>query len=170
MKTRTTGLVLLAVLSLVSAACADDEATETTSAPATTTAETTPPATEPPAEEPPLSPSALEAADQSSDGTSMVVASVTLPSPGFIAVHADADGGPGAVIGHSELLPVGVSQNVTVVFDEALTESATVWPMVHIDLDSNGEYEFEPPDNAVDLPGLLENGDVAVTPVAVTVQ
>ena len=100
----------------------------------------------------------------------MVVASVTLPAPGFIAVHGDADGSPGTVIGHSDLLPAGVSENVTVVFDEALAGSATVWPMVHIDLDGNGEYEFEPPDNAVDLPGLFENGDTAVIPVALTVE
>ena len=118
---------------------------------------------------PPRAPSALSADAQDSDGTSIVVASVTLPSAGFIAVHADADGGPGAVIGHSDLLPAGDSSDVVVTLDEPLTGSATVWPMVHIDLDGDGLYLFAPPDNAIDLPGLTAGGDVAVIPVDINV-
>ena len=118
---------------------------------------------------PPVAPSALSADAQDSDGTSIVIASVTLPSPGFIAVHADADGGPGAVIGHSDLLPAGESADVTVVLDDPLVGSATVWPMVHIDLDSDGVYDFAPPDVLDDLPGVTAGGDVAVIPVEINV-
>jgi hypothetical protein len=118
---------------------------------------------------PPTAPSALAADAQSSDGTSIVIASVTLPAQGFIAVHSDADGSPGAVIGHSDLLPAGDSTDVTVTLDEAITESTTLWPMVHIDIDRDGEYTFEPPDNAIDVPGLSEDGMVAVLPVEVTI-
>ncbi len=30
-----------------------------------------------------------------------------------------------------------------------LAESGLVWPMVHIDMDGDGEYTFQPPDNDV---------------------
>ena len=114
-------------------------------------------------------PSSLDVNDQDSDGTSVVIASVTLPSPGFIAVHGDADGGPGPVIGHSDLLPAGTSTDVIVTFDSMMDVSGDVYPMVHIDLNGDGNYTFEPPDNAIDLPGLTENGDVAVTKITLTV-
>ena len=118
---------------------------------------------------PAMSPASLEAEAQDSDGTSIVVSSVTLPAQGFVAVHADADGAPGAVIGHSDLLPAGNSTDVIVTLDEAITESTTLWPMVHIDLDRDGSYLFAPPDDAVDLPGVTGDGDVAVIPVAINV-
>ena len=114
-------------------------------------------------------PSALSAVAQDSDGSSIVVASVTLPSAGFIAVHADADGGPGAVIGHSDLLPAGTSTDVVVTLDAAMTASATVWPMVHIDLDGDGVYDFDPPALIDDMPGLTAEGQVAVIPVDITI-
>lgn len=37
------------------------------------------------------------------------------------AVHGNADGGPGPVIGHSELFPAGTSTEVVVTLDEPLT-------------------------------------------------
>jgi len=116
---------------------------------------------------PATSPSSLEADEQTSDGTTIVVKTVNLPSSGFIAVHADADGSPGPVIGHSDLLPAGENTDVTVTLDEALTASGVVWPMVHIDMDGDGEYTFVPPDNAVDVPGITEDGNVAVIPVQI---
>jgi hypothetical protein len=153
-----------AVLAIVVAACdAETEATTTTAAgagPTTSAVE---------AEGPPTAPSALTAETQESDGTTIVVASVTLPAPGFIAVHGDDAGSPGPVVGHSDLLPAGESTDVTVTLDEPLTESGTLWPMVHIDINDNGEYEFFPPDETIDGPGVDDAGDVAVIPVEVTV-
>ncbi len=116
---------------------------------------------------PSTTPSALEAQDQSSDGTTIVIAKVDLPSNGFIAVHADSEGSPGPVIGVSDLLEAGENTDVTITFDEALAASAIVWPMVHIDIDGDGAYTFMPPDNAVDVPGITEEGSVAVIPVQI---
>ena len=116
-------------------------------------------------------PSALEAEAQTSDGTTITVASVTLPAPGFIAVHANADGGPGPVIGHSDLLPAGTSTDVVITLDQPLTATDMVFPMVHIDMNGNGEYEFAPPDVTTDVPGLLADGEtIAVTGVEITVE
>jgi hypothetical protein len=135
-------LVVIAV-ALVGAACSTTEDTTTTTATL---------------EAPPTGPSSVTFEDQDSDGASVVIASVTLPADGFIAVHADNNGSPGAVIGHSDLLSAGDSTDVTVTLDEAITESTTLWPMAHIDIDRDGQYTFEPPDNAIDVPGHTADG------------
>ncbi|MGH8871217.1 MAG: DUF7282 domain-containing protein [Acidimicrobiia bacterium] len=157
-------IAVLAVLAMVVTAC-DGASDETT----TTAAEAEPTTSAAETEGPPTGPSALTADAQESDGSTIVVASVTLPVPGFIAVHGDAEGSPGPVVGHSDLLPAGESTDVTVTLDEPLTESGTLWPMVHIDFNDNGEYEFFPPDETIDVPGVTDTGDVAFIPVEMTV-
>jgi len=158
---RRFALMLLA-LALVAAACGDDDASTdastTTAAPATTEAAT-----------PEMAPAEVVFEDQESDGTTIVVASVTLPSPGFIAVHGNADGGPGPVIGNSELLPAGTSTDVTVTLDEPLAATDMVFPMAHIDVNGNGEYNFFPPDDTVDAPAQTADGAIAVVGATVTV-
>jgi hypothetical protein len=157
-------IAVLTVLAMVVAACdgtSDDTTTTAAGEPTTTAGAET--------EGPASAPSALAADVQESDGTTIVIASVSLPSPGFIAIHGDADGAPGPVVGHSELLPAGESADVTVTLDEPLSESGTLWPMVHIDINENGEYEFFPPDETIDTPGMDDAGEVAVIPVEMTV-
>jgi plastocyanin len=153
---------VLAALAILTAACGDDDdAADDTGADEEQTQTDGAPS---------MGPAELEVEDQSGDGSEVVVASVTLPADGFIAVHADADGSPGPVIGHSELLPSGESTEVTVVLDEPLGSSATVWPMAHIDTNQNGEYDFDPPDVTDDGPATLDGGDVATSPLELTVE
>ena len=152
-----------ACLAVVAAACATTTETSTTSAPAQASTQAE--------QAPPRGPSALEADAQTGDGTAITVAMVTLPAPGFIAVHANADGGPGPVIGHSALLPAGTSTDVVITLDQPLTASDLVFPMVHIDMNGNGEYEFAPPDVKTDVPGLLDDGEtIAVIGVEFTLE
>lgn len=153
---------LLIALVVVGAAACGDGATTTTASPTTTAAATTQP-------EPTVSPAAVVFTDQRSDGSSIVVDSVTLPAPGFIAVHGNADGTPGPVIGHSVLLPAGTSTDVEVTLTAPLGESGPVFPMAHIDMNGNGEYEFFPPDETIDGPARTADGDVAVVGAEVTV-
>ncbi|MGH8915916.1 MAG: DUF7282 domain-containing protein [Acidimicrobiia bacterium] len=163
-------LAVSIILAMVVAACAGaGEDTTTTEAAEVTTTAAAATTTAAEAEGPATGPSALGADAQETDGTTIVIATVTLPSPGFIAIHGDADGSPGPVVGHSDLLPAGDSTDVTVTLDEPLTESGTLWPMVHIDFNDNGEYEFFPPDETTDVPGVTDSGDVAVIPVEMTV-
>lgn len=150
-------LLLLIPLALIAAACSDDD-TSTDDAEMQEESET---------DDPPTSPASLTAEEQTSDGTTIVVASITLPAPGFIAVHGDGGGTPGPVIGASEVLPAGESTNVTITLDVALTETGVVFPMAHIDINDNGIYEFYPPDETIDGPGLTAEGDVAVVPVTI---
>lgn len=162
------GLVAIPFALLV-AGCGDDDAgTTTTSTQATATTATT--AAPPPTSgAPAMSPAEVVFEDQESDGSSIVVASVTLPAPGFIAVHGNADGGPGPVIGHSALLPEGTSTDVAVTLDAPLTETDLVFPMAHIDVNGNGVYEFFPPDDTVDGPAQTADGEVAVVGAQVDV-
>lgn len=159
-------LSTLAVLVLLLAACGDDDDTsaDDTAADDTATDDT---ATDED-EAVPMGPAELTVEDQTGDGTTVTVAAVTLPAAGFMAVHADADGSPGPVIGHSDLLEEGESTDVTVTFDEPLSASATVWPMAHIDTNANGSYDFDPPDTTDDGPATFEGGDVAVAPLEYT--
>jgi S-layer glycoprotein len=117
----------------------------------------------------PAAPASISGEDQDSDGTT-IVASVELPAPGFIAIHADLDGAPGPVIGNSELLPAGESVDVVIELDTPLDGSTTVWPMAHVDGNANGEYDFSPPDVIADGPAFTADGDVAVGPLEITLQ
>jgi hypothetical protein len=162
--------MLLAVVAFVAACGGSGETTTTTVAgETTTTAGTGETTTTAGTGSPAVSPSDIVAEDQSSDGTTITVASVTLPSPGFIAVHGNSDGAPGPVIGNSELLPAGTSTDVVVTLDQPLTATDMVFPMVHIDMNSNGVYEFFPPDETIDSPGTFADGAVAVVGLELTV-
>jgi plastocyanin len=159
-----------ATIALTLAACGGDD----DDASATTNDSTPPPVTQPSGDDtgaagPAMEPATITAEAQQSDGTTVTVASIELPSPGFVAVHADGGGSPGPVIGHSALLPAGTSTDVVITLDEPLTADATVYPMAHIDVDGNGQYDFAPPDVTTDGPALIADGDVAVVPAAVTV-
>lgn len=156
-------LVLTATLVLT--ACGDDDtgadaSTSTTAIAATTTAVVAAPA---------MSPAEVVFDAQTSDGTTIVVASVTLPAPGFVVVHANADGGPGPVVGHSDLLPAGTSTDVVVALDTPLQATDLLFPMAHVDADADGVYDFSPPDDTTDAPAMTAGGDVAVTGAEVTV-
>lgn len=106
----------------------------------------------------------IAADDQDSDGSSMTVASASIEgSPGWVVIHADGGGAPGEVLGQAPI-PEGESTDVVVEFDEPL-ETATYWPMIHIDAGVEGEYEF-PGD---DVPAMTAGGEVAVLSIEVTV-
>lgn len=161
-------LMLLAVVAFV-AACGGSGSTTTVAGETTTTTVAGETTTTAGTGTPAVSPSDIVAEDQSSDGTTITVASVTLPSPGFIAVHGNSDGAPGPVIGNSELLPAGTSTDVVVTLDQPLTATDMVFPMVHIDMNSNGVYEFFPPDETIDSAGTFADGAVAVVGLELTV-
>jgi len=176
---KVAGWVLAAGLVVTAAACGDDDddgagttadATTTTAAPAAAGgSEGGASEGGAGADEPVTGPADLTAGDQSGDGSTVEVASVTLPTPGFIAIHADNGGQPGPVIGHSELLPEGESTGVVVPLDEPLTADATVHPMAHVDANDNGAYDFDPPAVTDDVPATFEGGGVAMVPLAYTV-
>ncbi len=164
-------LLTLAAVALVAAACGDTGGDDSASAPTTATTATTAaaPATSEAEAMVADSPASVEVDDQASTGSTIVVRSVDLPAAGFVVVHADNGGKPGMVIGHSDLLPAGVSTDVVVTLDAPLEGDATVFPMAHVDANANGEYEFAPPDDLTDVPALTSDGEVAVVGAQITV-
>ena len=158
-------LALVAV-ALVAAACTSAAGNETTTAQAESTTAPAPDTTD---ARPATAPASVVFEAQESDGSSIVVASVTLPAPGFIAVHSNSDGAPGPIIGHSDLLPEGTTTDVSVALDTPLEAAEILFPMAHIDINGNGVYEFAPPDNTIDGPAMTADGEVAVVGSEVTV-
>ena len=141
-------LSLLAVV-LLAASCAYESAGTTTTT--EVVAEDQPPAT---------GPAAISIVDQRIEGSSLVVDSATLPAPGFLIAREDDGGSPGAVIGVSELLPVGVVQDVPVPFFVPISEPLVVHVTVQIDMDQNGMFTYDPPE-FVDATAVVANGEPA---------
>lgn len=111
----------------------------------------------------------LDAADQTTPGKFITIASVDLRaggSGGWIALHADADGKPGPV-SYVISVPAGLSSNVAISTPDGLTTGA-YWPMLHVDDGVIGTYEFGMrPDT--DLPA--KNGsDIVMKKIMVTVR
>ncbi len=154
-------LAMLFAVALVAAACGNDDSADSTPAAPDASDDAAP-------EEPVTGPAALTAAEQTADATTITIDTVTLPAPGFVAIHADNDGAPGAVIANSELLQAGDSTNVTITLAAALDADTTVYPMLHIDANNNGEYDFAPPDITDDVPATTTNGDAAFTGITYT--
>ncbi len=139
--------VLALSLALVSglAACgSDDTSTQSpaASAPSTAAQPTVPPATMDHSVASGTASGTVQAADQRSDGTKLVVAAVTLTgSPqGFIAVHQDLDGKLGPTVGVARLSQ-GDTKDLVVRLDKPAVSGA-FWPMLHVDDHTLGTYEF----------------------------
>ena len=99
--------------------------------------------------------------DQRVEGTFLTVASVTMPDHGWIVVRTDESGGPGEIIGISEILRKGVIARVPVPFFLPITEDTTVHATIHIDLDRDGVFTYEAPDSLIDEIATFANGEAA---------
>ena len=107
----------------------------------------------------------ISAADQSGDGSTVLVDEVTIEGgSGFVVVHLDDGGAPGAVLGHAEISE-GTSTDVTVTLDSPVDEDVTLWPMLHFDAGEAGTYEVPGPDGPVVL-----DGDVVMVSIDYTVE
>ncbi len=116
---------------------------------------------------PATGPADLVFEDQLTEGSTVIVASVSLPADGFVALHADEAGAPGAVIGVGERLSAGVIGNVSVPLFVPIEDEVVVHAMVHIDMDRDGVFTFEPPDGFVDAPATRANGETAAASATV---
>ncbi|NHN40899.1 PGF-CTERM sorting domain-containing protein [Halorubellus sp. JP-L1] len=108
----------------------------------------------------------LETSDQETNGSTVTIDSVTLHEGGFVTIH-DASVTEGAVFesvrGTSEYLGPGTHENVTVELDSALSENATIVPMVHRDTNENEQYDFLTSEGAEDGPYVAAGGAVVTT-------
>lgn len=101
---------------------------------------------------------------QTSDGTSVVIAEVHLPTPGYVAVYADGKGAPGQLLGASGLLATGKHDAVKVELSQKLAKSGRVFVMLHVEDNGNQRFDFP----KADRPVAADDG-VMVTSVEIKV-
>ncbi len=154
-RTSIAGLAIVGVF-LLGACGSDDSSSSSTAAPAGTAA---PGGTAAAA----TVSGSIDVADQSSDGTTITVDAVNITgAAGFIAVHQDADGAPGPVVGHAAI-PEGDSSAVVITLDAPVT-TGSFWPMLHLDAGAIGTYEFPGPDGPV-----KSGSDIVMKQITLTV-
>jgi hypothetical protein len=113
-------------------------------------------------------PTEIVAGDQRSEGSSILVESLTLPAAGWVVARLDSGGSPGEVIGISELLSKGTIAGVPVPFLIPVSDTTTVHLTVHIDMDGDGEFVYEPPDSFIDVVATTAAGEPATTTLTIT--
>ncbi|MFC7326047.1 beta strand repeat-containing protein [Halorubrum rutilum] len=108
------------------------------------------------------------------NGSSTVtVDSATLPDGGFVAIHStpvvpDYGTAVDSVVGVSEYLENGTSENITVTLDEPVTESQTLVAMPHLDTNGNETYDFVTSNGSADGP-YIAGGEAVTDSASVTV-
>lgn len=114
----------------------------------------------------PVDEASIQASDQTLDDLSTVVVTdgATSLGPGWVVIHEDDNGSPGAVIGHAAVSD-GENQNIEVTLERPAVDGETLHAMLHVDEGTVGTYEF-PGD---DVPATDSNNDVVVAPFVVTV-
>ncbi|MBN2113144.1 MAG: hypothetical protein JW785_03350 [Acidimicrobiia bacterium] len=146
----------LMALALAAGACAYESS-------GTTTTTVVDPADVPPA----TGPGELGFEDQLIEGSAVIVASVTMPSAGFIVLQSDASGTPGEILGVSNLIGRGTVTGVVVPLFFPLEAAATMHATLHVDMDGDGLFRYEPPDDFIDLPATRAGGGPATAVAAV---
>ena len=99
--------------------------------------------------------------DQAIDNGKVTIASVVSVGPGWIVIHADNNGAPGAILGYTPVID-GINSNVVVDIDAAGATN-TLWAMLHSDAGTVGTFEFPGPDAPVTLNDNIVMQSFAVT-------
>ena len=82
----------------------------------------------------------VSATDQEIVGSTVTISEVVSNGPGWLVVHAQADGKPGPILGYS---PVSDGDNQNVVVDLNLENATgTMYAMLHTDAGEVGTFEF----------------------------
>jgi hypothetical protein len=85
------------------------------------------------------------------ESNTLIASMVMLTDPGFIVVHEDNNGAPGAVIGTSSLINPGMSRE-TVTLSRKLVKGEKVYAMLHKD---NGDKQY----SSLDQPVIGKSGE-----------
>jgi len=105
-------------------------------------------------------------ADQTSDGTAVVVEDVDLSDGGFVTIHDSslfAGETLGSVRGTSEYLEAGHHESVTVPLDQPISETRSLVAMPHTDSNDNEMYDFVENEGGADGPFVADGGAVVDT-------
>jgi PGF-CTERM protein len=110
--------------------------------------------------------------DQTTDGSSATVDSVSMSQGGFVTIHDGSllDGATfDSVRGTSDYLEPGMHEDVEVSLDDPYTEDGTVIAMPHLDTNGNQQYDFVSSEGAEDSP-YTEGGDIVLDDASLTVE
>lgn len=99
--------------------------------------------------------------DQRIEGTTVEIASVTMPSDGWVVLREDVAGSPGEIVGISAMLRQGTIARVPIPFFVPIADDVIVHASIHIDIDRDGVFTYEPPDSLVDEIATFANGSIA---------
>ncbi|KXA89893.1 hypothetical protein AKJ37_07915 [candidate division MSBL1 archaeon SCGC-AAA259I09] len=105
----------------------------------------------------------VEAGDQTVSDSTITIDTVVAGQSGWIVIHRDDNGSPGAVIGYTGV-EEGTSNDVEVEIDIAQSTDR-LYAMLHMDTGETGVYEFPDAD-----PPVQVNGQIVVTPFNVSLQ
>lgn len=97
----------------------------------------------------------IHAADQTSNGNAVKVPEIYLKEKAYLTIHADANGAPGPVLGVTDLLDAGQHEDINVKLDKQLTDTAEVWPMIHVEDNNNTTYDFPNGDQPAQVDGKV---------------
>ena len=100
--------------------------------------------------------------DQTATDNMITLNNVTLGESGWVVVHADNEGSPGAISATPVFLEAGSHNDVEVTFNEdvELNTGDSFWAMLHSDTGVVGEFEFDG-ENGLDLP-IIGDDDMPV--------
>ncbi len=96
---------------------------------------------------------AIFAPDQK-PGSDVNIGLAVFGEEGYVVIHEDSNGAPGKIIGSSELMMVGESQNVEIELSRLSRNGENLFAMLHKD---NGDGSFNP---AEDAPVVDETGNI----------
>lgn len=98
---------------------------------------------------------AVSVNDQAVLDSRVTIAEVVSRGPGWLVIHLDADGKPGAVVGYAAVKD-GINREVVVAVD-AKRVTGGLFAMLHTDAGTIGTYEFPGPDVPVVAAGGMVN-------------
>jgi len=106
----------------------------------------------------------VSVADQELGDTGTVtIAEIRSAGPGWMVIHAQADGKPGPILGAAPVA-TGINSEVVVEVDP-IEVTETLYAMLHVDAGSEGEFEFPGGD---DVPATDAEGNVVTPPFTIT--
>ena len=114
----------------------------------------------------PLSPADVFVDPQTNNGGTLLVASASLPSPGWVGIHRSEGGEPGEILAVSDLLPAGVTDDLEFAIDPPLEATQEVFVAVWIDRDADGVFA---PEAGADEIGVRDDGALALENPVITV-
>lgn len=109
----------------------------------------------------------IQFTDQRTNGSAVAVESVTLPQGGFVAVHNESYLRPWGdptqtVLGHSQYLPAGTHQNVSVeLTNGSTTQGRSLVAVPSRDTNANQNYDYVETDGFRDVPYTIDGETVS---------